>query len=217
MDFNSDQWAKFLSTPGARSTDPEFNQPVRPAGKSILLSTPSGEDSLIDKIQGLEATEVWVDEVYEIEEMMAKSELTEDMKAELEKLAKEMTEGFQANKQGVTLLAPEALTVLSAKGYGKQSHIGGEEFVPHEVYLGKKGALIGCFKPTEASAYQRMEMPIEDALTKLSGFRQIAELSCADGYQSRMSDIRNAVSAQREKEELAKKADVYADIGFGTW
>lgn len=206
--FSRNQWLDFIARPGARSTDPEFNRP---------FVTPASENSLIDKIQGYEITKVWIDEAHEIEVVMAKSELTEDLIAELEKLAKEMTEGFQATKQKVALLAPEALSVLTAKGWAKKSHIGGEEFVPHQVYLGKRGALIGHFKPADAATYQRMEMPIEDALTRLSGFYEIAELCCVNGYHLRIIDIRSAVSERLEKEEMAKKADVYADIGFGTW
>lgn len=191
---------------------------IRPPGKSIITSMPISKDSFVEKTLGKSADFIVFDEVQDIEEIMAKAEPTEEMKAELEKLAKEMQEYFQAKPTVVSLLAPAALTVLiPTKGYSKSSHIGGEEFVPDGVYLGKKGKLIGTFKPKDAAPYKHMEMPIDDALSQLSNLFTICEDSCADGYQSRMSDIRNSAIKQREAEELVEKADVYRDIGFGTW
>ena|GEM_PF-2241991 len=197
---------------------------IRPFGKSMLMSTPLRKNDLFGdftKIKGRTADWIITDEVAQInhvEDEMATTEMSEVSKAALEKLAAEMQKGFESAKPVVTLLAPESLTVLmTSKGYQKAGHIGGEEFVPQSIYLGKKGKLIACFKPREAAAYQHAEMPVDDALVKMAGFAEAAEASCADGYKSRMNDIKKEVTQQRDAERLAEKADVYKDIGFGSW
>lgn len=195
------------------------------AGKMVGEAVRPLTDSTKFKIKGREATEVWIDELstdfkdnQTDEEIMGKLDVMKgETKAALEALAAEMQEFFQ-KPHVVSLLAPEALTVLqSAKGFAKVSHIGGEEFVPDKVYLGKKGKLIGTFKSKDAAAYQHMEMPIDDAISKLDGFFEVTEQACEDGYHARIKSIRSQVAAEREAEGLAEKADVYASIGFGSW
>lgn len=136
----------------------------------------------------------------------------------LNDLAAEINEGFKdAAGAGarVELLASELLTTLTAKGYSKTPHIGGEDFIPVSVHLGKRGKLIAVFKPTEAAAYQVMEMAVDDAITKLSSFDDILDICCEGGYKSRLSDIRKLTLQAREVEELAAKGAVYEE--YGSW
>lgn len=140
-------------------------------------------------------------------------------KVEMEKLAEEM-EVYIASAPSVKvrLAAPEMLTVMiPGKGFSKVSHIGGEEFIPHGVYLGKRDKLIATFKPVDAVTYHHMEMPVDEAMTNLAGYDEFATNSCDGGYSLRIRDIRNNVQRAQELEQVAEKSAQYADLGFGSW
>lgn len=152
---------------------------------------------------------------------MAKEDRTHpEVQQALEKLAACMTASFEKDANtlpAVTLLSPSALTVsVPGKGYRKINHVGGEEFRPVRVTVGKTGKLIFVFKPLAAAVYAEMEMLEVDAQTQLEGFRQMANDACGSGnFVDAMRAIRQIETKAYEQEQVKEKAAVYEE--FGSW
>lgn len=137
-------------------------------------------------------------------------------------LAERMTQWFQDhNETGakdtvLSLLAPATLTVqVAGKGYRKHSHIGGEEFIPQSVYVGKTNRLIFVSKPVDAQPYSEMEMTENEAMTHLDKLRAVANMAAGGDFAGELKAIRELESKAREQEAMKDKFSEYAD--FGSW
>lgn len=178
-----------MATPGARSGDPIFKAPIREL------------------------------DPFDNPEFDMSNDAKTEMQQELEKLAGCMTDYFKEQAESeltVSLLSPGQLTVnVPQKGYRKQNHIGGEDFIASSVYVGAQSKLIFKFKPVAAAQYTEMEMNEVDAAAALSGFRTLANLAAGGDFFAELRSIRNLASKAKQAQEVVEKAAVYAD--FGSW
>jgi len=209
---------------------------IRPRGTTSILSGASSgvhldgtKPYLRDiKIRGQEITGIWLDELAEIEDYedfdMAKDNpIHPEVHEALTKLAERMTAWFVEQKINgsyddtkLSLLAPSMLTVNTpGKGYKKHNHIGGEEFYPQSVYVGKTNRLIFVFKPVDAQPYSEMEMTENEAQTQLDKFRSVANMAAGGNFLGELKAIRELESKAREQEAMKDKFNEYAE--FGSW
>ena len=150
---------------------------------------------------------------------MSKEDTTPEVHARLVELTEAMNNYFKSKGEAeptVTLLAPGSLTVdIPGKGYRKQNHIGGEEFIVDSVRLGAGNKLIFIFKPTGATSYSTMEMNEVDAAASLQGFRAIANFAAAGDFFGELREIRALAGKAKQIKEAAEKINTYPE--FGTW
>lgn len=145
-------------------------------------------------------------------------------KPETDPLLEAMAEEIKAinvelAKTGETfmLASPETLTVKRVNGaFSKKAHIGSEDFRPVRVYLGKRGKLIYVFTPVMVADYVEMEMDETQAREKLMGFKDWCRENLAD-IQSKIAQTRAEQAVERDRADMAKRADQYQHLGFGEW
>lgn len=150
-------------------------------------------------------------------EFLKEKEKEEMNAAEKHKLEKEYVDTLRAIEKSATgklfsLIAPETLTTESAKGFSKTPHIGGEAFVLKSAYLGKRGNAIGVFVPQGTARYLTMEMAIDEAVKKLSGFSAVVD---STEYRQEVKSRAKEKAAEREAKANAPKFDTYQE--FGSW
>lgn len=192
------QWAKFLSTPGAKSSDPEFNKPVNALDGLIA----SAEQFIKDK-------EMDIDDKTQLEAGLA--DLAADLTGHFLNLAADGAPNV------CRLKGPQVLTVeIAGKGYRKESHIGGEEFKPRSAHVGKKGKIILVFEPRSASSYQTAEFLAEDAFRELDGVEEVTTIG-GTSYAARVAALNKQKQKIRDADLMQARADVYADLGFGSF
>jgi len=147
------------------------------------------------------------------------SDAKKEMQIELEKLSARITDHFKEQAESdltVSLMSPGMLTVnVQGKGYRKQNHIGGEDFIASSVYIGAQGKLIFKFKPVAAAQYIEMEMNEVDAAANLSGFRSLANIAAGGDFFAELRNIRALASRAKQAQEVVEKAAVYEN--FGSW
>ncbi|MFK3741034.1 hypothetical protein [Massilia sp. TN1-12] len=204
-----------MATPGARSDDPIFTTPAeKVSGREVdwaILDEPYMRD--LKKMRPED-----FNRLYNVEFTMNKEAHSEVSQA-LDALAARMSDYFAERTESevsTTLLSPGQLTVeVPGKGYRRQNHIGGEEFVATSVRQGAAGKLIFVFKPTAASQYTKMEMNEVDAAANLDGFRATMNLAAGGDFFAEIRSIRALATKEKEAKEVVEKAAVYAD--FGSW
>jgi hypothetical protein len=187
----------------------------RRGGKSIAMEVLKARE----KLSGTDFTNVWIDELGEIDMAANAEPMSQEAISRLNELAGEMSDYFRASVNKVTLLSPGNLTVtVAGKGYSKINHIGGEEFTIDRVYVGSAKAgsrLIFAFKPVAASQYTEMEMNENEALASLDRFRMAADSACGDDFVGQLKVIRHIDSKAREAEAVKDKFNDYPE--FGAW
>lgn len=207
-----------LATPGSRSSDPIFQaRPAKGAGPGGVWDGVYGALAL-DREARQTMTPEEFNRLYNVEFNMSK-EAQSGVSQALDALATRMTDYFAEQSESdvsTTLLSPGQLTVeVPGKGYRKQNHIGGEEFVASTVRQGAGGKLIFVFKPTAASQYTKMEMNEIDAAANMDGFRATMNLAAGGDFFAEIRSIRSLATKEKEAKEVVEKAAVYAD--FGSW
>lgn len=203
-----------MTTPGARSDDPIFQ--AQPSGDEPGGVWAGVEYAMRQMRQSMTREEF--NQLYNVEFNMSNEAQTEVTQA-LDALATRMTDYITQQSESdlsTTLLSPGQLTVdVPGKGYRKQNHIGGEEFVVTSVRRGAGGKLLFTFKPTAAAQYTKMEMNEIDAAANLDGFRATMNLAAGGDFFAEIRNIRALATKEKEAKEVVEKAAVYAD--FGSW
>lgn len=224
-----------MNTPGASTDDPPFRKTLETSLSPVQQrAAQKMQQELQDRLaketalrlKGNEYDQIWTDE-------LEKTEVNTDiddkamLEAGLADLAQEMTDAFKELQGDTTidacrLTSGESLTVLTrvtagGGSYAKVGHIGGEEFIPSEAYVGKKGKILVKFKPTSVASYVVMEMPADEALTKLEGFDLLSVLKDGTSYRHRIATLRSAGTRIREQEANKDRFEEYKDLGFGTF
>lgn len=118
-----------------------------------------------------------------------------------------------------SLRGPEKLTVKNSKGqYKKQGFIGDEGFIGKGAYVGRSGKVICVFTPSSYGGDFVMEMSIEDAAVKLSGFRDFLAGMWSVDEDATVSEIRDEVSELETAAHLASTKNKYEeDPRYGSW
>jgi hypothetical protein len=130
-----------------------------------------------------------------------------------------MTSFLESEQSRRFMLAePLTLTVKKKDGsYSKRPHVGGEEFKVARCYVGKRAGLIYVFKPVDVADYVEMEMPESQAKTSLGGFAAFIGKVGGSEFDRLKRDVMQKASLDAEREKMADRHDVYADLGFGSW
>lgn len=129
-----------------------------------------------------------------------------------------MTSFLESEQSRRFMLAePLTLTVKKKDGsYSKRPHVGGEEFKVVRCYVSKRSRLIYVFKPVDVADYVEMEMPESQAKASLNDFA--AFIGTGGSELDRLKrDVMQKASLDAEREKMADRHDVYADLGFGSW
>lgn len=191
------QWEHFLSTPGARSSDAIYNM-ARQTGKTAL-------------------TKAWNDmtqnepDANDLDDRTALEAGLADLAADLDSHFKAFD--GQSSLDVCSLVGPETLTVhVAGRGYRKEAHVGGEDFIPFEAYMGKKGKILVKFKPKQAAGYEHMEMTTDDALKSLSAFEALTMMEHGS-FTERHAQLSKERSKLREQERNRNKFEDYASFG----
>jgi hypothetical protein len=151
----------------------------------------------------------------------AKKTLSPEAVAALENLAQIMTErlgGMPKPDRRVTLSGPMSVTVMRKAGFGKRNHIGGEEFVMEEVYVGsgKLGhRLIFRMRPTAVSDYDYIELPQGDCESSLNHWRQVADHAAGGNFYVELEKVRTIDFAKLQEIENQRLSSEYQE--FGAW
>jgi hypothetical protein len=138
------------------------------------------------------------------------------LEAELADLAEDMTQHFAKSYDSLffcTLVGPDTLTVaVDGRGFKKVAHMGQENFIPIEAYLGKKNRIIIKFKPKEAASYTSMEMAADDAVEKLDCFELLTVMPLGT-YSDRVHEFKLKASKLREADKVKDRFDAYQNFG----
>lgn len=204
--------------PGKESPDDELADLMKESMKVTAESLREDVKRLIFNLAKAQTQGITESSIHElIEEIMTEEKKTEEQIA-LEAVAQKLTdhwvsEEWVLSSEKFMLNAPMNLTILRPeKGYGKQAHIGGEEFEPQRAYVGKKGAIIIVFKPNSMEAYDHMEMTFSDAVQHLTGFQaHLMEVGVFADLAA-IKDKKEAVLAAARQKEFGER---YGD--FGSW
>jgi hypothetical protein len=110
------------------------------------------------------------------------------------------------------LFGPASLTIKTRQSqYKKKSFLGDESFNLTSVYVGKK-EMIAVFKSVKPTEYAYMEMPIDEAPMKLTGFQTFMEKIGAD-TDGVLSIVANQKGIAAEQERTA----LLDDPKFASW
>lgn len=131
----------------------------------------------------------------------------------VEQALKEIRATIQKENVIFSLSGPQQLSVKRKGGYYSESHIGGEDFVLSDVYIGKRRALIYVFKPVGAASYEQMEMNETVAKRALIGF---GTWSSGNEFQKIIRNAKRAMNNEADQEKAAGQKDVYGNE-WGGW
>jgi hypothetical protein len=151
--------------------------------------------------------------------METDEEVAMDEEVTMNGFADIMTSFLESEQSRRFMLAePLALTVKKKDGsYSKRPHVGGEEFKVVRCYVGKRAGLIYVFKPVDVADYVEMEMSESQAKTSLNDFAAFIGKVGGSEFDRLKRDVMQKASLDAEREKMADRHDVYADLGFGSW
>jgi hypothetical protein len=191
-----------MKTPGASTESKEFMAELSLAEAERLINPPITNPEDTQMTDATDATEP--DEIDD--ELILEADLA-DLALDLTTYWSKLTLPPE-----VILAGPESLTVFHRGGFQKRPHIGGEEFIPFEAYIGKKGRVIVKFRSREAVDYDHMEMFADDALAHLHNFRNVVTTE-SGSYMARIANLNRKRSDLRAMEKAKDKFDEYDDFG----
>jgi hypothetical protein len=128
--------------------------------------------------------------------------------AEIDSVDAKITKAME-HAEIMTIAGPCNVTIKLRNGtYRKVDLIGGERVKPSHTYVGKKGRIIGCFKPTYPARYSLIEFDLDDALNQIDGFKD---------FMQRLAFAAVAGVPVAPAITPAEPHDAFADPTFASW
>lgn len=123
-----------------------------------------------------------------------------------------MHRNAQAGEQ-FGLTGPMQLTIKTRQSaYKKKAFLGDETFTLSSHYVGKKEMIL-VFKNTRPVDYAFMEMPLDEALTNLKGFREFADAAGGGDIHGALANIETIKTQERRAETEV----LMQDPEFASW
>ncbi|MEZ2310840.1 hypothetical protein AB6809_29770 [Paraburkholderia sp. RCC_158] len=111
------------------------------------------------------------------------------------------------------LTGPMQLTIKTRQSqYKKKAFLGDETFTLSSHYIGKKDMIL-VFKNTRPVDYAFMEMPLDEALTALNGFKEFADAAGGGDIHGTLANI----ETMKTQERRAEQAVLMQDPEFASW